>query len=109
MKKQQLDKNGFLKTERGLLFANIFSLALNVTSLLGILVAIIMDESKAVPYDAVLATAATSLGLGAVGVAGAITTNVVENRLEKKKTKSTTADIVEKAIKEVEAEEAQNQ
>ena len=93
--KKNIDKNGFLKQENALFATNIVSLALNLGAIIGILVAIALDKSKAVPYDAVLKTAGISLGAGAVGVAGAITTGVVEGRLEKKKAKTPSKQVLD--------------
>ena len=79
---KNLDKNGFLKSEKICFFTNLTGLILNILSLGGILTAISIDK---VDPEAALTTAAISLGVGAVGVATAIATEIAESRLEKRK------------------------
>lgn len=76
----KLDKNGFLKSNEACFIANLTSLVLNILSLGGILAAIGIEKNDP---ETALTTAAISLGVGAVGVATAIATEIAENKLKK--------------------------
>lgn len=92
MKKQQLDKNGFLKSEKACFIANVFALVLNTLSLGGILAAIGIDKLNP---EAAITTAAVSLSVGTVGVATTIVTDIAERRLEKKKGKTPSEQVLD--------------